>query len=241
VPVADISANSPVCVGNALSFSSTVISGATYQWNGPNNYASALPDNLIPNSDTTMNGYYFLVVSSLGCNSNTDSVLLRVIPYPVFALGNDTSFCMGREITLSAPTGYDEYLWSTGSVNNSITVNTPGTYVLTITSFPDCRTTDDITIDVELCPPVVPNVFTANDDGYNDDFHITFEGGTPIDMEIFNRWGELIRKMSGAGMHWDGKNKNGNEVPEGTYYYIAHYIDNAGKIKTFTGFVELIR
>lgn len=53
--------------------------------------------------------------------------------------------------------------------------------------------------------------------------------------------GELIRELSGAGMHWDGKNRIGKDVPEGTYYYIANYRDNFDKIRTFTGFVELIR
>jgi gliding motility-associated-like protein len=168
-------------------------------------------------------------------------VLLEVVPYPVFELGNDTSFCNGRELMLSAPAGYDSYQWSTGSQDNSVTAATAGTYVFNRNQFSDCKTTDEINIEIEPCTPVVPNVFTPNDDGPNDNFYITFKGAAPIDMIIFNRWGELIRELSGAGMKWDGRNKNGKDVPAGVYYYIAHYKDNHDELQTFTGFVELIR
>lgn len=46
-------------------------------------------------------------------------------------LGPDTLLCQGQTLTLSAPAGYDNYLWSTGSSNESITVNTSGTYIAT--------------------------------------------------------------------------------------------------------------
>ena len=242
LPVAEISANSLVCMGDNLEFSTTLIAGATYQWTGPNNYSSGQPFNLISNADTTMNGYYYVIVSALGCNGTADSVLLRVVPYPVFDLGNDTTFCQGNnQVTLTAPPGFDAYEWSTGANGNSISVNSTGTYVLTITNFPDCKTTDEIKVETKPCAPVVPNVFTPNNDGPNDSFYITFEGAKPIDMVIFNRWGELIRKLEGPILKWDGKNKIGRDVPDGVYYYIAHYINNYDEIQTFAGFVELIR
>src|ERR1051325_10114815 len=108
----------------------------------------------------------------LCCHRNTGSLVLKRVPYPEFELGDDTSFCNEKEVALSVPDGFDVYEWSNGSSGSSITINTPGTYVLTITNYPDCKTTDTINIEVRLCDPIVPNVLTGNDDGHNDTFTI---------------------------------------------------------------------
>jgi len=49
----------------------------------------------------------------------------------VLNLGNDTLLCSGQNVVLTAPLGYDSYVWSTGGINPSITANLPGTYSLT--------------------------------------------------------------------------------------------------------------
>lgn len=51
---------------------------------------------------------------------------------------HDTSICAyGTDVPLSVPTGAASYVWSTGSINNSITVNAPGKYW--VTSYYDCH------------------------------------------------------------------------------------------------------
>lgn len=52
---------------------------------------------------------------------------------PVVSLGNDTVLCQGQTLALSVPSGYDNYLWSTTSTFQSITVSTPGEYYVTAT------------------------------------------------------------------------------------------------------------
>ncbi len=47
---------------------------------------------------------------------------------PQINLGNDTVICLGQSLTLNAPSGFDYYLWSNGSMINNITVNAAGTY-----------------------------------------------------------------------------------------------------------------
>lgn len=49
----------------------------------------------------------------------------------ILNLGNDTLLCQGQTLTLIAPSGYDNYLWNTGSNNETITVSTAGTYIVT--------------------------------------------------------------------------------------------------------------
>ncbi len=43
-------------------------------------------------------------------------------------LGNDTVICANTTFTLTAPIGYDEYLWSNGTTNNTLAVLDSGTY-----------------------------------------------------------------------------------------------------------------
>ncbi|HEY1040436.1 MAG TPA: gliding motility-associated C-terminal domain-containing protein [Bacteroidia bacterium] len=52
-----------------------------------------------------------------------------------FSLGNDTSYCQGQSfnLTLNAPAGMTNYLWSTGASTSSITVTTAGTYSCGVT------------------------------------------------------------------------------------------------------------
>ena len=47
---------------------------------------------------------------------------------PQINLGNDTVLCTGETLDLLVQPIYDFYSWSTGSSNNSITVNSSGVY-----------------------------------------------------------------------------------------------------------------
>jgi len=71
------------------------------------------------------------------------------------------------------------------------------------------------------------NVFTPNNDGYNDVFHFNEWMLNGIYVEIFNRWGEKIFHWNDINQSWDGRGYNGREVEEGVYFYrmIATGID----------------
>ncbi|MCC7332881.1 MAG: gliding motility-associated C-terminal domain-containing protein [Flavobacteriales bacterium] len=43
-------------------------------------------------------------------------------------LGNDTILCANTPLTLTAPIGYDEYVWSNGTTNNTLAIADSGTY-----------------------------------------------------------------------------------------------------------------
>lgn len=63
---------------------------------------------------------------------DTTSFEIHAVPKPVLQLPSLLPLCEGTSITLSAPTGFDTYLWSTGQVSNSIVVAQPGTYSVTV-------------------------------------------------------------------------------------------------------------
>jgi len=127
-------------------------------------------------------------------------------------------------------TGANSYNWSFGDGNTSTQQNPSHTYIITgsydvilivSSGSPDfCSDTFKITIVTQL-PSfiVVPNAFTPNNDGYNDQFILTSQSITTFKGQIFNRWGKKIFEWENVAKGWDGKTPTGNSA-EGVYYYI---------------------
>jgi len=70
----------------------------------------------------------------------------------------------------------------------------------------------------------VPNVFTPNGDGVFDFFEVSTTGTSMLVFKVFTRTGALVYQTKASYIKWDGKNENGNELPEGIYYYIIEDI-----------------
>jgi len=78
----------------------------------------------------------------------------------------------------------------------------------------------------------VPNTFTPNDDGRNDNFEPKGVGIESFEMYIYNRWGEEVFYSDNLDVVWDG----GKGVT-GTYTYIISVVDKIGEFHKKNGFV----
>ncbi|MBD2713964.1 gliding motility-associated C-terminal domain-containing protein [Microvirga sp. STR05] len=116
-----------------------------------------------------------------------------------------------------------------------LTLREGGTYVFTLRLSNRAGSTECTpslkTQEVKVPNLVIPNVFTPNKDGKNDVFVLTTEE-TGSKVQIFNRWGRLIKEYANYQNNWDG-----GEQPAGVYYYLL--TDKSGK--TTKGWVELAR
>jgi len=89
-----------------------------------------------------------------------------------------------------------------------------------------------------------PKIFTPNSNGFNDLFYIEgLEIYPENSIKIFNRWGNKVFEASPYHNNWDGKANfgikiEGNELPEGTYFYILKTGNEAKDIK---GYIYLKR
>ena len=76
---------------------------------------------------------------------------------------------------------------------------------------------------------IVPNVITPNGDGVNDGFIIRGLMSYTSDrtVKIFNRWGTLVYESLSYdnATPWDGRDKGGQRVPAGVYFYIVDAYD----------------
>ncbi len=87
-----------------------------------------------------------------------------------------------------------------------------------------------------------PTAFTPDNQGpvENEVFRVFGQFITSFEMQIFNRWGELIYSSKNIDEGWDGTFR-GNDVPEGTYAFIARMKDLTGASFTQSGSVVLLR
>ena len=115
--------------------------------------------------------------------------------------------------------------------------NTPGNYpvMLVVTTANGCVDTVRSIISV-IDPGVIemPNVFSPNNDGFNDRFIPMDYKGAPGQMEVYNRWGQVIFSTRSLAQGWSG-----TDVPDGTYYFVVIPDDPATSRQT--GFVTLLR
>jgi gliding motility-associated-like protein len=63
-----------------------------------------------------------------------------------------------------------------------------------------------------------PNAFSPDGDGINDLFKISGQGMVDFQIEIYNRWGQMVYKSIDLSKGWDGTFK-GKNLPTGTYVY----------------------
>jgi gliding motility-associated-like protein len=122
-------------------------------------------------------------------------------------------------------------------------INT-GNYQDTISNWHGC----DSIISTQLiidCGYRLYNVFTPNNDGKNDLYEISGDLSLKYNLQIYNRWGELVYQIFNTNISnrdgfWNGNYMNkGKACPDGTYYYLFKPQDN--EHKTINGVVELIR
>ena len=85
-----------------------------------------------------------------------------------------------------------------------------------------------------------PTAFTPNGDHLNDNFTVFGQYVVGFEMQIFNRWGELLFNTNDIKAGWDGTFR-GMDMPEGTYTFIAHITDRAGRTFKRSGSVLLLR
>ena len=95
----------------------------------------------------------------------------------------------------------------------------------------------------------IPNAFSPNNDGLNEEFkvegqalhHLDGEGFARFQLTVFNRWGERVFQTSNPNKGWDGTSKNGERLGAGTYIYKLYAVSQQGQTFTKKGQVTLIR
>jgi len=93
------------------------------------------------------------------------------------------------------------------------------------------------TIATAQSPKEVPNIFTPNGDGINDDLEL--KSSETMTFMVFNRNGGLVYKAEAKYIVWDGKDERGQDISDGIYFFILK--DPAKTYANDKGFIYISR
>ncbi|MCS6980909.1 MAG: gliding motility-associated C-terminal domain-containing protein [Flavobacteriales bacterium] len=237
-PQVDIVQNSPlvVCSGSGVILEAT--SNLIPVWNSSQSGFSL---------SVTSPGTYVATVSNQ-CGTDSDSVQV-IFSGPVASFTADPP--MGNAplnvLFSSTSSGATSLQWDVGGTAYSVpsfnhTFYSPGTFDVTLVVSDDLGCSDTATLKVIVDDQVevfIPNVFTPNGDGINDEFKIVATGIKTFQCFIFNRWGNEIYFWDDVFKGWDGSSLWGGKASSGAYVYIARITTLGGEERLLHGVVTL--
>ena len=234
----------------------TSVTGSTYDWYFGDNGISTIFE---PTHIYTEPGYYTVllkVASAEGCTSELtiqDAVKVYPVPEAAISATPQKANILHPEIYFyDIGNGSSWWDWNFGDNSQNSSSQNPehvygqtGIYNITLYVMNDygCRDTSNYEIIIEGASTVyIPNAFSPNGDGRNDEFNVSGIGLNDMEMSIFNRWGNRIFVSGDLNKGWNGVDLySGVECPEGVYVYQVNVKDHKGESFNYTGRVTLVR
>ena len=217
--------------------------GTIYDWTptqGLNNPGIAAPIASV----TSPTVYQVVVSDAVGC-SDTASVFVSLFPAPTVLASPDQMIEYGDLVSLYAiGSGVftwtpDIYVQATDGAWLFVQPEETTTYTVQLTDTNGCKVTDVVTVVLDGAL-YVPNTFTPNGDGINDQFFALGKEITDFRLSVFDRWGERIFEAAALEGFWDGT-YNGVESPIDTYVWRVDYSERNGDDHVLFGHVNLVR
>ena len=223
-PLPNVSTNSDMTICEGTDVTLAGQGAITYTWNnGVTNGTTFTPS--VGSITYTVTG------TQNGCSASA-SVTVTVLPLPV--ADADASINSGYAplpVTFTnSSSNATSFIWDLGNgtvvpSNTTAPISTnygaPGTYYVVMTASNGvCDSTWLDTIVVITYPAMtihVPNVFSPNGDGSNDEYVIDVVNGKVFEMTIINRWGNHIITINELNKGWDGK-IDGKVADDGVYF-----------------------
>ncbi len=149
------------------------------------------------------NAYWVEVTNETSCTAS-DTVTINFATLPVVELGADTIICHNSVMTLNAGNPGATYLWSTGEMTQTITVNAEdyeyGSHVFSVlvTSEAGCENDGEITVEIKDCTSIDENsqlvdisVFPNPSNGIvNVDLHV--RSAQLVSVRVMNLTGQIV-------------------------------------------------
>lgn len=220
--------SSPACDdGSPITLTVDVAAGS------PTTFTWSLDGSIVGNGqsiDVNDEGAYTVSISDGTCAIER-SILIRRQAIPEGELPDIDYYCSTRSDNpvLFAGRGFETYEWTLDgapypNADQTLVVEGPGEYVVTMTTSIGCVRTDTVTI-IESCDPqvIAPNVFSPSSNPPNNTFSVVpNDFVNDFEIYIYSRWGELLFQSNTLEFKWDGI-FNGQLVPIGTYPYVIRF------------------
>jgi len=179
-----------------------------------------------PSIEVIEPGIYTVTVSD-ACASKTRAFFTTQNPLPRVELlpGFSGTPCYGDSVQLTAIAIHGTSLqWSGGETTPVIRVGAGSDYAVTVANACGAAS-QSINVPAEDCCRIyLPNAFSPNDDGINDQF-LPFSHScifSDYNLKLFSRWGELVFESADPDLGWNGKFR-GKPLPESAFVYQLRY------------------
>ncbi len=250
------------CIPDTINFSYPMTDpNLSFIWDFGNGQTSTLQNPSIVFDDLGCFTVSLTINSNNGCSVQivSDSLICTVQgPSAAFYSTNTTIDFYTGELQLfdNSEGSIDSYLWSFGDASpNSIEMNPNHYYTpydqqsylvqLTVTDSNGCFDTAEFLYDLfEDFNVYVPNTITVNGDQFNEGFFPVFSNIDILksyQIEIFNRWGQLVWFSDQPAEPWYGRYNNSSDVQIGAYSWKIKYTDNKSVTRTIAGHLNVIR
>ncbi|NNE56267.1 MAG: T9SS type B sorting domain-containing protein, partial [Flavobacteriales bacterium] len=132
--------------------------------------------------------------------------------------------------------------YNSGS-NPSVNYTQPGDYTITLDIVNEGNCPDSASRDICILPPTpifIPDIFSPNNDGFNDLLFVRGQGIVEMNFLVYDRWGQLMFEATHPDQGWDGQHR-GKPSPSGIYVYHLWVALNDGTREEFKGDITLLR
>ncbi len=198
--------------------------------------------------------YYVEPESPEGCVNNRIPVTSFVFPDEELTLVSATDVVEMPfavvDFSTNSTIGITDWAWNFGDGNRSDVSDPsheyqfPGIYEVrvTTTDVNGCEMTDTKVIEVKkLVGVTLPSAFSPNDDGFNDTYRIGYTQIATFNIQVFNRWGQMVFESDSPDFEWNGIDMDGSPVQEGVYVYVVKATDLDGQEITESRTITLLR
>lgn len=209
IPVVDLGVDQDICEGQSINLNVS-LSDAEYLWNNGETAA---------NIELLASGTYSVTVSKNGCTSS-DEMKLTVHPLPAVNLGDDFAICQNKSIVLDAQNAGSDFLWSDNSTSQSITIDSPGLYGVTVTKN-ECSAFDELTVtEVALPEVIIPDATICSGQSHRFDAHLD---GAGITYAWSNGPTTAINELTQAGVYTLTVSDNGCDYVTSAKLSVVEY------------------
>lgn len=240
LPNAQISGATAFCAGQQTAL--TASGGSSYLWSTGQTGT---------NLTVTTPGVYSVSVNN-SCGTDVETVTISIASVSASFTPSVTTGAapLAIDFANTSDPGAVSFSWhfDDGSIETStspshlFTQTGQYTVELTATNAIGCSDNYSMLIEVLDIPSslTIPNIFTPNGDHQNDEFVVVAERIESYNLQILNRWGNVILTIQDPQTGWDGTIQ-GEQASEGTYFYQVTATGIDKKNYNETGFFELQR
>lgn len=249
LPKADFDATS-VCVGATTSFTgkASITSGETlsYFWELGEGATSSLRTPQHTYASSGGKQVRLRVQSAVGGCKDSVERLATVYALPAASAGPDTSVELGYSVVLQADGGV-AYSWSSApgiantAVSNPAVAPTVATlYEVRVEDENGCVAYDSVIVRVKDTQRITPStIITPDGNGENDTWTVrNIESYPDALVRVIDARGAVVFSCTGYRNDWDARNRHGDVLPAGTYYYIITFGDTG---KVYKGAITVLR